>query len=311
MSAPRDALDPRALVRIRDLELRARTIVAGLHRGLHRSPLPGLSIEFTEYRPYAPGDDLRFLDWKRFARSDRPYVKRFEDETNLRCWFLVDASRSMEFGSEGLTKFEYARTLTATLAYLLLERHDAVGIARFAGDVERFVPARFRVRQWQHLLATLATEPTGDATDPVRSLEHFSRLVNRRGLVVLVSDCLTDPEGLERSLGMLRGRGQDLILLQLLDPREAALAPEDPYQVRDLETGRRIVIDPRRAAEEYRRRFEAHQRRLDEIAKRLGADRFVVMTDRPLDEALAAALLARSRRLAGRVLRRERIGGSR
>src|SRR4051794_38082482 len=148
-------IDPQALMTIRSLELRARAVVEGFWSGLHRSPYHGFSVEFTEYREYTPGDDPRHLDWRLFARSDRYYVKRFEDETNLRCLLLLDGSRSMEFAGAASSKFDYARTLAATLAYFLIEQRDAVGVARFSKEIDDYLPPRYRAGQWRRLLVSL------------------------------------------------------------------------------------------------------------------------------------------------------------
>ncbi|MFL3659703.1 MAG: DUF58 domain-containing protein, partial [Opitutales bacterium] len=152
-TASNTGIDPQALLAIRDLELRARVVVEGLWSGLHRSPLQGFSVEFTEYRQYTQGDDLRYLDWKLLARTDREFIKKFEDETNLRCMILLDASRSMQFGSDGVSKAEYARTLAATFAYFLLKQRDVVGLALFDSELREYLPARWRPGQFRRLLA--------------------------------------------------------------------------------------------------------------------------------------------------------------
>ncbi|HAB16368.1 MAG TPA: DUF58 domain-containing protein, partial [Verrucomicrobiales bacterium] len=177
-------------MRIRNLELRARVVVEGFWSGLHRSPYHGFSVEFTEYRQYTPGDDPRFVDWKVFGRSDRYFIKKFEDETNLRCHLLTDQSRSMTFGSQGYSKAEYAATLAATLAYFLNQQGDAVGLLSFDQRVRDYLPARHRPGHLRQLMLALEKPAGGTATDLVSPLEHVANLARKRGLMVLISDFL-------------------------------------------------------------------------------------------------------------------------
>src|SRR5262245_210086 len=196
-------VDPKALMAIRNLELRARVVVEGFWTGLHRSPYHGFSVEFTEYREYTPGDDTRYLDWRLFARSDRYYLKKFEDETNLRCQLLVDQSRSMEYGSVGYTKSAYARTLAATLAWFLNGQGDAVGLFTFDESVRDYLPARHRHGHLRQLMLALEKNGAGRETNLNAPLRRVSELVRKRGLVALISDLLTSVDELETSLGRL------------------------------------------------------------------------------------------------------------
>ena len=183
---PRHAfIDPRTVMRIKNLQLRARVVVEGFYTGIHRSPYHGFSVEFSEYRAYTPGDDPRYLDWRLFARSDRYYIKRFEDETNLRCYLVVDMSRSMSFGSAEYTKSEYARTLAASLAYFLFTQRDAVGLLTFDEEVADYLPPRHRAGHLRRLYGMLDRETAGRATDLSRPLERIAESVRKRGLVVL------------------------------------------------------------------------------------------------------------------------------
>ncbi|HEY8505414.1 MAG TPA: DUF58 domain-containing protein, partial [Gemmataceae bacterium] len=181
-------IDPRTLMRIKSLQMRARVVVEGFYRGLHRSPFHGFSVEFSEYRQYTPGDDPRYLDWRLYARSDRYYVKRFEDETNLRCHLVLDTSRSMGYGSGPVTKTEYARTAAATVAYFLSRQRDAVGLITFEDRVVEYLPPRYRPGHLHRLMAALQREPQGRATDLVGPLQEVAATVHRRGLFILLSD---------------------------------------------------------------------------------------------------------------------------
>src|SRR3954471_5584427 len=202
-------IDPQTLMSIGSLELRARAVVEGFWNGLHRSPYHGFSVEFTEYRQYSPGDDPRYLDWKVFARSDRYFIKKFEDETNLRCHLLMDQSRSMEFGTRGYTKAQYAATLAATLAYFLHLQGDAVGLLTFNEQVREYLPARHRKGHLRHLMLSLEQPTAGRATDLNAPIERITTLIRKRGLVSLVSDFFAPLDRLERNLIALTAGGHE------------------------------------------------------------------------------------------------------
>lgn len=296
-------IDAEAVLRIESLDLRARIVVEGFLSGLHRSPYHGFSVEFSEYRPYVPGDDPRYLDWKLLARTDRRYIKRFEDETNVRCHLLVDLSRSMAFGSERRPKSEYAVTLAATLARFLATQRDAVGLVTFDEEVVDYVPARHRHGHLQRLLVALERSTAGEHTGLVRSLEHVAELLRKRGVVVLISDLLAPLEGLDVALGQLRARGHEVIVFRVLDPAEVDFPFDQASRFEDLETGRSFYVDPALARDEYRARFKEHQDGLERLCSEHGADLVPWTTDRPLVDSLYEYLQARQRR--GRtVLRR-------
>src|SRR5206468_3163195 len=193
-------ISPLALMSIKNLELRARVVVEGFWNGLHRSPYHGFSVEFTEYRQYSPGDDLRYLDWRLYARTDRYYIKKFEDETNLRCHLLVDNSRSMGYGSLPYTKAQYANTLAATLAYFLYLQGDAVGLLTFDEQIRDYLPARHRTGHLRHLMLALEKPAGGAATDLAAPLKRIVEIVAKRALMILISDLLAPIETLEKSL---------------------------------------------------------------------------------------------------------------
>ena len=292
-------IDPQALFAIRDLELRARIVVEGLWSGLHRSPRQGFSVEFTEYRQYTQGDDLRYLDWKVLARTDREFIKKFEDETNLRCLLLVDASRSMQFGSGDVSKAEYARTLAATLGYFLLHQRDVVGLGLFDSELREYLPARWRPGQFRRLLALLAKESDGDATDLGKALEQAAKLNPKRSLILLLSDFLSPPDSWKRSLGQLVAAGHDVRAIQILDSAEFNLDFGKAAQWEDLETGDRLYIDPSEARSDYKASFEAHQTLVQQALEERGVKHLVAPTDKPLDFVLIDLL--RSQPLTGRV----------
>lgn len=293
---------------IRNLELRARVVVEGFWTGLHRSPYHGFSVEFTEYRQYTPGDDPRYLDWRVFARSDRYFLKRFEDETNLRCHLVADQSRSMTFGSTGYTKTDYAATLAATLAYFLHQQGDAVGLLTFADRVRDYLPARHRFGHLRRLMLTLEQPAAGQATDVVAPLERVAELVRKRGLIVVLSDFLAPLDRLESALLQLAASGHDLVVFQILDPAELALTFREPARFEDLESGRSLMLDPGAVRTDYLRQLEAHCEGLRQLCQRLGASCTRLATDQPLELALFEFLRARTAR-GLRVRRATRLPG--
>src|SRR5688500_8990196 len=205
-------IDPHTLMRIKSLQLRAKIVVQGFLSGLHRSPHHGFSVEFSEYRQYSPGDDPRYLDWKLFARTDRYYIKRFQEETNLRCHILVDLSRSMAYGSLPYTKVEYARTAAATLAYFLAMQRDAVGLVTFDQHIADYLPPRYRPGHLHRLMVCLERATGGTSTDLSTPLEQVAATVRKRGMVVLISDLLAPTDALRERLGYLRSQGHEVIL---------------------------------------------------------------------------------------------------
>lgn len=292
-------IDPLALMKIKDLQLRAKTVVEGFYNGLHRSPFHGFSAEFSEYRPYTVGDDLRGLDWKLFARSDRYYIKRFEDETNRRCYLVVDQSRSMGYGSLPYHKLEYAQTLAATLAYFLALQRDSVGLMTFDEGVSEFVSARQRAGHFRQLMVALSRPVGGQGTDLGTPLQQLAAIVRRRGLIVLISDLLAAVDTLRAPLACLRSRGHEVLILRTLDPAELELQLVTPSMVVDLETGRQLYVDPDAVRESYQQRFAAHQRELESVCHALGVDLYELRTDRPLDSALFQ--LVSAQRQKGRI----------
>ncbi len=289
-------IEPAALMRIKNLELRAKIVVDGFLSGLHKSPYHGFSVEFTEYRQYTPGDDLRYLDWRLLARSDRYYLKRFEDETNLRCYLLVDLSRSMGFGSLEYDKAEYAKTVAATLAYFLSHQRDAVGLVTFDAAIRDFLPARFRPGHMHRLMMCLERAPAGSATDLVSPLEQIAKTARKRGLVVLLSDLLAPVEELEKRLGYLRSQGHEVVILRILDPAETDFPFREEAMFYDLESGRELYVDPQATRQRYQQRFAEHAAGLKTACSRLGIDLYELRTDRPLDLALFDLLSGRMRR---------------
>jgi uncharacterized protein (DUF58 family) len=288
-------LDPKVLAQISSLELVARTVVDGFLVGLHRSPTFGFSQEFAEYRPYSPGDDPRFVDWNVLARSDRVYLKQYQGETNAALLILLDTSASMGYASGAVPKLNYARFLAAALAYLALHQHDAAGLVVFDDEVRRFVAPSLRHGQLGSMLAALDQAQPARRTDTRRAIEGASRLVHRRGMVVVISDFYEPVEDLARALRPLSSRRHDLVLFHVLDPAEREPSLRDPVLLDDMETGARMAVGPREAAASARR-LQDHVDSLRRVSGTMGADYQLLDTSRPLDDALREYLRRRERR---------------
>ncbi|MEO2024834.1 MAG: DUF58 domain-containing protein [Fuerstiella sp.] len=289
-------MDPKVVMSIRSLELRAKVVVEGFRTGQNKSPRHGFSVEFSEYRQYAQGDDPRFLDWKLYARTDRSYIRLFEDETNLRCYIVADFSRSMSFGSLGYTKHDYGRTIAASLAWLLNRQGDAVGLSLFDERVRMVVPARYRPGQLRRIMVTLEEPMSGSETNPEQALEHAAQRLNRRGFVILISDLLAPVEQFEAGLKLLRGCGHDVVVFQVLDPVELDLNIDGPRLFEDLETKQKIYADPKDAGETYVQRITEHNDAVQAVCEKLGAAFIRTVTNEPLELTLSGFLHARRSR---------------
>lgn len=300
VSRPSDWIDLKTLMSVRNLQWRARKVVDGFQSGLHRSPKHGFSVEFSEYRPYSVGDDPKTIDWKLFARTDRYYQKRFEDETNRRCYLVVDQSKSMEYHSCEPSKLEYARTLAATIGLFLLEQRDAVGGVSFSESVRELIPARFRTGQFQRLLAMLEQSCDGKSTDLVAPLRQVAEIVRHRSLIVILSDLLVEPKELEVPLGFLRARRHEVVMLRVLDPQEWDFRPEKPVLVREMESQEERFVSPEEVRATYRTRFESHRQELQKLLAPLGIPLLEFLSTDPMERVLGDFLVQRDHPRGGR-----------
>ncbi len=295
-----DLHDPAALAALGHIEVVARWIVDGFLSGLHRSPRKGFSVEFADFRPYQPGDDLRYVDWKIAARADRWVVKQYEEETNLRATIVLDVSRSMEWrGAPAelrLTKRAYAEQLAAALALLLLRQRDAVGLIRFDDAVRTSVPPRARTTQWRRLVAALAERGGGRASDLAAALGQAARLVTRRGMVILVSDLLVDLEAALPAVRGLRAAGHDVTVFHVMDPAERRFGLSGEAQYEDPETALAVPA----AGADVRAAYDSTVDRVivewRESLAAMGAGYELVLTDQPYLVPLRRAFDARQRR---------------
>jgi uncharacterized protein (DUF58 family) len=283
-----DLLSPRELASLGGLELVAARVVEGLFSGLHRSPHRGFSVEFAEHRMYQPGDDLRFVDWRMFGRSDRYYVKQFEQETNLRATLLVDLSASMDWSSDPAlpTKLWYAKQLAAALSLILIRQGDAVGLLAFDDDIRLRVEVKGGDAHWRELVRGLDGLQAGGRTDAATPLTDAAARMRRRGLAVLISDLLVDPEETRLGLRMLRHQGHEVMVVHLMDPGERELPAVGDARFIDPETGDELPASGAELRQEYRHAVDAALREWTRALTGEGMDYVVVETDRPMSYAL-------------------------
>ncbi len=293
----RSYLKPEAVARLSGLDLVARLVVEGFITGLHQSPYHGFSVEFSEYRPYIPGDTTRDVDWKVYGKTERLYVKQFEEETNLKAYLLLDASRSMAYGSGALTKFQYATYVAASLAHLMLRQRDAVGLAVFDGQMRAYLPPRSRESHLHTLLHTLHQSlPEGSDTDLAGSFHDLAERIVRRGLMIVLSDLLDDPDRTLSGLKHFRHRKHEVILFHILDPRERDFAFDHETQFIDLESGASVSTEPWQVAEEYRASVQRTVRRFRKECRESLIDYVPLDVEEPFDTALYNYLAKRKRR---------------
>ena len=286
-------LSPATLARLGTLELKARTIVEGFLTGLHRSPFKGFSVEFAEYRQYLPGDDLATLDWKVFARTDRHFIKKYEEETNLDCHILLDVSASMGYGSGEVTKLQYASYLAAALAYLMHRQRDAVGLISFDDKIVKMLAPSARPGHLSALLIALDRLQMGARTNVAKPLNDLAEAIHKRGLVVLISDLLDEPERVLEGLKHFRYRGTDVIVFQILDPAELRFPFEQAARFRDVETRDEVLAVPSAVREQYLAAITGLQERYRRELRLAGIDYVMLDTSVPLDGALMAYLMRR------------------
>ncbi|MDP7146736.1 MAG: DUF58 domain-containing protein [Pseudomonadales bacterium] len=286
-------LDPTVMVSIANLELRAKVAVEGFLNGLHKSPFRGFNVEFNEYRHYYQGDDIRHVDWKMYARTDKVYIKQYEDETNVRCYLMLDCSASMRYGSEEISKLEFSKTLAGSLAYFMMMQHDAVGLTTFNTQMRDYLPPRYRKTHLTKILATLSNLQATEGTDLTRPLTDMGASLKRRSLIVVISDLLDDEEAVISALRQLRSRGNDVIVFHVMDHAELTFPFTQIAEFVDLETSDRLTTSPAAIRKEYLielRKFCAHCRTEYQASN---IDYCLLDTSEPLDVALSSYLTKR------------------
>lgn len=289
-------LQPSVLASVSSLELIAKTVVNGFVSGLHRSPDFGFSQEFAEYRQYTPGDDLRHVDWNVYARAERMVLKRYRGETNTPITILLDASNSMRMATHAVSKIDYARYAAASLFYLAIQQRDAAGLIVFDDTVRNYIQPSTRQGQLHRLLHGLENAEPAARTDFGKPFAHCMEFLRRRGIVIVISDFFETPESVIRTIGPLRYRGNEVILLHVLDPQEVTPKFRDPVILLDLETNDSMEVTPDYANREYREKMQQHIEELKQTARGAGMDYHLMVSDRPLDETLREYLAIRQGR---------------
>lgn len=291
-----DYLKPEVVSRLSRLDLVARLVVEGFITGLHQSPYHGFSAEFSEYRQYMPGDALRDLDWKVFGKTDRLYIKQYEEETNLKAYILLDASASMAYGSGPLTKFQYAAYTTAALSHLMLRQRDAVSLITFDQHIQKFLPPRSVGSHLHALLTTIQnTAPDGSDTDLATAFHDLAERIKRRGLIIVLSDLFDDPDKLLSGLKHFRHRNHEVVVFHILDPRERDLNFDSETRFVDLESGSQIATEPWHIAPAYREHMENLIARFRQECRDALIDYVLLDTEEPFDTALFNYLAKRKR----------------
>ena len=286
-------VDPKVLSRIGSLNLLARTVVDGFINGLHKAPYLGVSVDFAEHRGYMAGDDIRFIDWRVFARTDRFYVKQFEADTNANFSVMFDVSRSMSFGSKGITKLDYGRYLAACLTYFCTKQRDRVGLVTFDDDiVTRIPPSAKHLDVVLHELDRIDAGRPGAFEAPLFKATEFFK---RRGIVVVISDLYEDPQTIVDALKPLRYGGTDLIVFHILDPAEIEFPYDDATSFQDLETGRKLPVVPEKLRSQYRRLVQEHISAISKLCGENRIDYALFNTAMPLDNALFKFLAMREK----------------
>ena len=282
----RKYLDPLIVAKLDNMALRARLVVEGYLIGQHKSPYHGFSVEFAEHRAYGSGDEIRHIDWKLYGKTDRYYVKRYEEETNLRSYILLDTSQSMTYGSGAITKLEYGSYLSAALTHLMLNQRDAMGLVLFDEKIRKFIPPRAAPSHANIIMGALDKIQSANDTQIRPTLDYMAERIKKRGLVILISDLLDDPDQVLMGLNHFRYNKQEMIVFHLLDRQELEFQFGDRTKFRDLETGETITTEPWHIRSAYQELIEMHQRKYRLGCRNQRIDYVPLFTDQPLDLAL-------------------------
>jgi uncharacterized protein (DUF58 family) len=290
-------LDFDVIARIDNMQMLAKVLVEGFVLGLHRSPYRGFSVEFAEYRQYSPGDEIKHIDWKVFGKTDRYYIKQFEEETNLACYIVLDASASMAYKSKekGLTKLQYASYMAACLSYFIMRQRDAVGLMIFDSEVRTVLPPRMRQSHLKHVMSALDELKPGKETNIAQPLHHLADGLKRRGLVILISDLLDDPDAVLSALQHFRFQGHDIIVFQVMDNAELTFPFNSMTEFSDLETGLKTTVSAEGIRELYMSELKAFFSAYEKGCADVRADYKLFDTGQPLELALSEYLYRRSK----------------
>jgi uncharacterized protein (DUF58 family) len=289
-------LDPSFISKLKTLELKARLVVEGFMVGLHKSPYHGFSVEFTEHRPYMQGDNLKDVDWKVYGKTEKFFIKQYEEETNLRSYLLLDTSNSMKFFSKGnISKLEYASTLVAALSFLMINQQDAVGVSLFSEKINKFLPPKAKRSYLQEILIALSSVTASDKTNTAASLNSIAEKINRRGLVIVVSDFFDEIESVLNALKHFRYKRNEVLVFQILDPLEMSFAFGKDAIFKDLETEDEITTQPYQIQKAYRDAMKEFTDKIKAECLNSKIDYYLMDTSQPYDKALLSYLQKRSK----------------
>lgn len=292
----RKYLQPETVAKLQNIEIKARLVVEGFITGLHRSPYHGFSVEFAEHRQYRHGDETRNIDWKVFARTNKYFVKQYEEETNLRAMIAIDRSASMNYSAEKrITKFEYATYLAAALSMLMIRQRDAVGLALFDTEIRTFMPSNSKPSYINAILSTLANTTPSEETQTSKALDMLAERIKRRGLVIIISDFFDDAESVFNALKHFRHRNHEVIAFQLLDPREIDFKLGQGATFVDMETGEEMITNPYHVQAAYKSAVKEHIEKIQRECQNHQIDYNLIDTSMPFDKALKDYLLRRTR----------------
>jgi len=288
-------LSPTLLSKLDNLSLKARMVVEGFIVGLHKSPYHGFSVEFSEHRSYGPGDEIRHIDWKLYGKTDRFFIKQFEEETNLLTHLLVDQSKSMDYSSHEISKLEYAKIMSASLAYLMLKQQDAVGLTLFDSKIRDYLPPRSKSSHLNALFSRLNKIKPGPETAIAPMLHKSAKAIKKRGLIILISDLFDNPDDVISGLKHFRYKGHEVLVIHVLDPQELSLKFNERTRFKDMETGEEIITEPWHIQKDYQQSISEFCNYYKSICRKNKMDYIIANPDRPLDSVLTEYLVKRKR----------------
>ena len=291
----KEYLNPAVISKIENLSLRAKLVVEGFIIGMHKSPYHGFSVEFSEHRPYGFGDEIKFIDWKLWAKTDRFYIKQFEEETNLKCHIVLDKSASMEYGSDKINKFDYSKTLTAALIYLMIKQQDAVGLTMFDDSIKTMIKPKSKISHLNSLLKAMHKTKTGGETSISKLLHTLAESITKKGLIILISDLLDDENEVIKGLRHFKHKGHEVIIFHIIDPKEKNLDFNQNINFLDIENSSSIITDTRQIKDQYNKAFNNFCDFYKKHCSRNKIDYIPISTDNSLDISIMQYLIKRNK----------------
>ena len=288
-------LNPDVISKIENLSLRAKLVVEGFIIGMHKSPYHGFSVEFSEHRPYGYGDEIKFIDWKLWAKTDRFYIKQFEEETNLKCHIVLDKSASMAYASNKISKFDYSKTLTAALIYLMIKQQDAVGLTMFDENISSMIKPKSKISHLNSLLKAMHKTKTGGETSISKLLHTLAESISKKGLIILISDLLDDEKEVIKGLRHFKHKGHEVIIFHIIDPKEKNLDFNQNINFLDIETDNSIITDTRQIKDQYNKAFNDFCSFYKNKCSLNKIDYIPITTDKSLDVSIMQYLIKRSK----------------